>query len=427
MRYGYASGDPINRADPTGKDDLVSELVVTAVQNEEEAIQVPADVGALSKAYALAMRVYFTSTAVAAEAYPAFAILALQSFKAAAVSYGIAFLLRAFGYNDLSKSFANVGEIFIKAGMTFGGISLALQFLAATAGFHCFPADTPVATELGSKPIQEVQGGDRVWAFDVVASEWKLCRVIETYRHEHDGTMVAATVAGEVVESTGHHPYWVVRGEALEGRPRPGHVPGNPPAYRGEGRWVDSIDLRVGDVLLLRSREQVPITALVIRQARLPVYNFQVEDLHCYAVGHAQILVHNNSNDDPGDQSKDPYNNLGSYQNQKVADNASIKSVAISPTPVTDYAGKPVFAKTSMTAGGMTITLTPGMNPQDQSVTMYHEVAEAVALEQPEANLPMFLQNLSDNDYTVLGELAFEQYGPATPDNISRLLREIGL
>jgi len=33
----------------------------------------------------------------------------------------------------------------------------------------------------------------------------------------------------------------------------------------------------------------------VVRHARLPVYNFQVEELHCYAVGHAQILVHNNS------------------------------------------------------------------------------------------------------------------------------------
>lgn len=103
------------------------------------------------------------------------------------------------------------------------------------------------------------------------------------------------TVAGEIIESTGHHPWWVVRGDGLAGRPQPEHVPGNPPAYRGEGRWVDAIDLRVGDVLLLRSGEVAAITGLVVRHARLPVYNFQVEDLHCYAVGHAQILVHNNS------------------------------------------------------------------------------------------------------------------------------------
>lgn len=98
-----------------------------------------------------------------------------------------------------------------------------------------------------------------------------------------------------MVESTGHHPWWVVRGEGLGGRPQPEHVPINPDGYDGGGRWVDAIDLRAGDVLLLRSGEQAAITGLVVRHARLPVYNFHVEELHCYAVGHAQILVHNNS------------------------------------------------------------------------------------------------------------------------------------
>jgi hypothetical protein len=102
-------------------------------------------------------------------------------------------------------------------------------------------------------------------------------------------------VAGEVIESTGHHPWWVVRGEDLRSRPQPDHVPFNPDGYHGEGRWVDAIDLRAGDVLLLRSGEEAAITGLVVRHARLPVYNFHVEELHCYAVGHAQILVHNNS------------------------------------------------------------------------------------------------------------------------------------
>jgi hypothetical protein len=122
--------------------------------------------------------------------------------------------------------------------------------------------------------------------------------VMETYRHDHDGDVVAATVAGEVIESTGHHPWWVVRGENLKDRPQPEHVPFNPDGYSGEGRWVDAIDLRAGDVLLLRSGEEAAITSLVVRHARLPVYNFHVEELHCYAVGHAQVLVHNNSLDE---------------------------------------------------------------------------------------------------------------------------------
>jgi RHS repeat-associated protein len=163
-----------------------------------------------------------------------------------------------------------------------------------TAG-NCFPCDTLVGTEYGLRPIQDVQASDKVWAFDLMANTWKLRHVIETYQHEHFGDLVTATVAGEELKSTGHHPWWVIRGDGLARRPQPDHVPGNPEGYCGSGRWVDAIDLRVGDVLLLRSGEQASITSLVIRHAQLQVFNFQVDELHCYAVGENQILVHNNS------------------------------------------------------------------------------------------------------------------------------------
>jgi hypothetical protein len=159
----------------------------------------------------------------------------------------------------------------------------------------CFPADSPVATEHGPMPIQDVAAKDKVWAFDHVAGVWKLCCVTETYRHEYDGDMVAVTVADEVIEATRHHPFWVVRGEALAGRPQPEHVPDAPAGSRLSGRWVDAGDLRVGDTLLLRSGEQAPVTRLVVRQTQQPVYNFQVEGLHCYTVGGCEVLVHNNS------------------------------------------------------------------------------------------------------------------------------------
>jgi hypothetical protein len=61
---------------------------------------------------------------------------------------------------------------------------------------------------------------------------------------------------------------------------------------------VDAIDLRVGDVLLLQSGEEVPVTGLAVRHERLAVYNFQVEELHCYAVGASGVLVHNNSGEE---------------------------------------------------------------------------------------------------------------------------------
>lgn len=43
----------------------------------------------------------------------------------------------------------------------------------------CFPAGTPVATSEGLRPIETIRAGDRVWAYDLVASQWRLCRVKE--------------------------------------------------------------------------------------------------------------------------------------------------------------------------------------------------------------------------------------------------------
>ena len=62
-----------------------------------------------------------------------------------------------------------------------------------------------------------------------------------------------------------------------------------------EGRWVDACDLLVGDVLLLKDRGPTQVTAVALRPAAEPVYNFHVDELHCYAVGHSHVLVHNSS------------------------------------------------------------------------------------------------------------------------------------
>lgn len=171
---------------------------------------------------------------------------------------------------------------------------LSDAFKATFSFVNCFPANTPVSTENGLKNIQDITINEKVWSYDILNKEWRLCRVLDTFSNEHDGDMVAVTVAGETIESTGHHPWWVVSGENLRERPQPDHVPFNPEGYNGEGRWVDAIDLQIGDVLLLRSGEQAAITELVVRQAQLLVYNFHVEELHCYAVGGVQVLVHNN-------------------------------------------------------------------------------------------------------------------------------------
>jgi hypothetical protein len=180
--------------------------------------------------------------------------------------------------------------------LTPGRLSrMGRTYVAPRAFMNCFPADTLVATEHGLRPIQGIRKGDQVWSYDIPSSEWKLCRVLDTFTNEHEGELVKVHVANEAIESTAHHPWWVVSGEALSRRPRPDHVPPNPEAYNGEGRWVDAIDLKVGDRLLLRSGENPTISSIEFRHSWTTVYNFRVESLQCYSVGQSQVLVHNNS------------------------------------------------------------------------------------------------------------------------------------
>ncbi len=75
----------------------------------------------------------------------------------------------------------------------------------------CFPAGTPVATSEGLRPIESIRAGDLVWAYDLVASQWRVCPVNEPYHLSYRGTSVFMLVAGEEIESTYRHPYWVMR------------------------------------------------------------------------------------------------------------------------------------------------------------------------------------------------------------------------
>ena len=150
----------------------------------------------------------------------------------------------------------------------------------------CFLAGTLVATEHGHKPIETVREEDRVWAFDLVTGEWRLCRVAETYETDYIGEKIRIRVAGEWIESTRHHPVWVVEGKNLEERPRPNHVREAEIADASvAGRWVDAGDLQPGDVLLLKPDRRATVEAREVDLIAAKVYNFQVEGLHNYAVG----------------------------------------------------------------------------------------------------------------------------------------------
>ena len=135
----------------------------------------------------------------------------------------------------------------------------------------CFTAGTMILTEDGEICIQDIHAGDKVWSENPETGEKGLKTVKQTFERETK-EFVHIHVSGEEIITTPNHPFYV--------------------ANVG---WVESVQLRAGDVLVLHNGDYVIIEVVQHEILELPVtvYNFEVEDYHTYYVGVNHILVHN--------------------------------------------------------------------------------------------------------------------------------------
>ncbi len=159
------------------------------------------------------------------------------------------------------------------------GISQAAQAIANSGvcnGTECFIAGTLVLCkdEDGNechKPIEEIEVGDQVWAYDEETgeSDWK--PVVRLFRNETK-EWYHIIVAGEEITCTGGHPFYVV----------------------GKG-FVKAKDLNTTDKLLLASGQAVSIEKIKIQKLVKPekTYNFEVQNFHTYYVTESNVLAHN--------------------------------------------------------------------------------------------------------------------------------------
>ncbi|QNP70110.1 hypothetical protein IAG44_12050 [Streptomyces roseirectus] len=133
----------------------------------------------------------------------------------------------------------------------------------------CFPAGTKIATEHGTRPIEEIGPGDRVWAEDPVTGKRHLRKVTGVMRRTAD-SLVSVGIGQETVRATPEHPFWVL----------------------GKG-WTSAQSLRPGDRLRTLDGADTRVSAVRTTVARTQVFNFEVEGDHTYFVGDTRVLVHN--------------------------------------------------------------------------------------------------------------------------------------
>ena len=154
-------------------------------------------------------------------------------------------------------------------GFMTGAISGAVT--GALTSPYCFVAGTLVQTVDGPKPIEEIQPGDWVWAWDEETGEVALRPVMETYVNETD-ELVHVFVSGEEIITTPGHPF-----------------------YSPVKGWTDAVHLRAGDILVLVNGEYVVVEKIQheLLESPIHVYNFNVAGFHTYYVTNAGLLVHN--------------------------------------------------------------------------------------------------------------------------------------
>lgn len=118
------------------------------------------------------------------------------------------------------------------------------------------------------RPIAQVESGERVWAYDFLNGGWRLCRVECRHDSDYDGPLVTLYADAGKVTATAYHPFWVIQGDDLANRPVPRYLASTEDQGGSlPGRWVNSHELREGDIIFLRGRGPVTLRRVSQRDA----------------------------------------------------------------------------------------------------------------------------------------------------------------
>ncbi|MEV0018545.1 polymorphic toxin-type HINT domain-containing protein [Streptomyces tendae] len=144
------------------------------------------------------------------------------------------------------------------------------------------PRDEPLAAahaDGSTKPIEDVEVGDKVTVTDPATGETTVQEVAATIVTEDDKHFVDITLAAEggshPLVATSTHPFWSV----------------------SEGRWVDAGDLEPGMTIRTADGSEIPVAAVHPFRKHQRTFDLTISGIHTYYVlaGETTVLVHNNN------------------------------------------------------------------------------------------------------------------------------------
>ena len=182
----------------------------------------------------------------------------------------------------------------VSLGVYAGAYRLASR-KAGLCNANCFKEGTLVETEEGLKPIEQIEVGDKVLAYDEATGEQAYKPVLQLFCNTtKEWQYVYIEGETEPIISTPGHKYYLPENNARREDTRPyEHA-----SYSElSEKWVSAYNLKKGDKVLFSDGKYgiIKETETVILSVPETTYNLEVADFHNYYVGENSVLVHNNN------------------------------------------------------------------------------------------------------------------------------------
>jgi hypothetical protein len=112
------------------------------------------------------------------------------------------------------------------------------------------------------------------------------------------------------------------------------------------------------------------------------------------------------------------------FNNLRLRGGFLLDAVEFSDEPMLDAIGREAVARTRITGRTLSVTIRAGLSEKECSVTLYHEILEAMTV--AVAHPPPSVLEFNEGDFERAGYEAFARLGAVSPANLNRLLQSHG-